>query len=149
MDLNTKYGKARINEKRYYKIITSKEGNYGKSLHRLIFEDVYGEIPKGYDIHHKNGDKLDNCILNLQLIRHDKHASLHHKNKKVSRETIEKRIQSTTKKYARIVKNGHEKNKQRYCILHNGVKIKGSVDKKKLLNWFLKEHPLEIIKMGV
>lgn len=148
MDLKSKYGKARLNKKGYYTIISRKEGNYGKSLHRLIFEEVYGEIPEGYDVHHKNGNKLDNCILNLQLIRHDKHASLHHKNKKVSAETIEKMIQSRTKKYARLVKNGSRGDKQKYCISYNGVKLKQSVDKENLLNWFLKEHPLEIIKVG-
>lgn len=147
MDLNTKYGKVRINKKGYYRIITSKEGNWGKYLHRLIFEDFYGYIPNGYDVHHKNGNKLDNCILNLQLIRHDKHTSIHHKHKKVSPETIEKMVKSSTKDYARIVKNGMKGNKQNYCIISDGVKIKRSVDKEKLLDWFLKEYPLEIIKM--
>ena len=33
MDLKSKYGKARLNKKGYYTIISRKEGNYGKSLH--------------------------------------------------------------------------------------------------------------------
>lgn len=48
----------------------------------------------------------------------------------------------------RIVKNGMKGNKQNYCIISDGVKIKRSVDKEKLLDWFLKEYPLEIIKVG-
>lgn len=76
--LETKYGNARLNNHGYYIIGSTQEGNYSKLLHRLIFEDFYGmKIPKGYHIHHKNGNKLDNCILNLQLMRESEHHSLH------------------------------------------------------------------------
>ncbi len=34
--IETKYGKANINNKGYYQIVSSKEGNFGKKLHRLI-----------------------------------------------------------------------------------------------------------------
>lgn len=90
--IKTKFGVAKIistsdGYKRY--LITSrKEGNKGKLLHRLIWEDFYNtEVPKGYTIHHKNGNSLDNCILNLQLMRDKDHRVLHHKNKIVSNET--------------------------------------------------------------
>jgi len=36
--------------------------------HRLIWIQNYGEIPKGMIIHHKNGEKKDNRIKNLELI---------------------------------------------------------------------------------
>ena len=36
MDLNTKYGKARIDKKGYYRIITSKEGNGGKQVPKKL-----------------------------------------------------------------------------------------------------------------
>lgn len=35
--------------------------------HQIIWISVYGEIPKGLEIDHKNEDKLDNRISNLQL----------------------------------------------------------------------------------
>ena len=46
---------------------------YGKDskttyLHRKIWEDHYGEIPKGKVIDHINGNTLDNRIENLQCI---------------------------------------------------------------------------------
>ena len=45
-----------------------------------MWEDFYNEeIPKGYVIHHKNGDKSDNCILNLQLLSEHSHRMLHSK----------------------------------------------------------------------
>lgn len=76
--LHTPWGNARINSEGYYRITSKKEDNYKKFLHRLIWEDFYGcKIPDGYIIHHKNGNKLDNCILNLQLMRNSDHSKLH------------------------------------------------------------------------
>lgn len=76
--LNTKFGIATLDKCGYYWITSRKEGNHNKFLHRLIWEDFYGmEIPKGYQIHHKNKIKTDNCILNLQLIREYDHLLLH------------------------------------------------------------------------
>ena len=74
--IHTKFGNAHI-DKGYYRISSVKEGNRNKMLHRLIFEDFYGEIPEGYIVHHKDENKTNNCILNLQLIRWDAHTSLH------------------------------------------------------------------------
>lgn len=45
--------------------------------HRLVWEQHYGEIPKGYHIHHKNGNKLDNSIENLELINAKEHVREH------------------------------------------------------------------------
>ena len=76
--ISTKFGKARLNNKGYYTITSRKEGNNGKLLHRLIFEDFYKtKIPKGYVIHHKNKNPRDNCILNLQLLKDITHKSMH------------------------------------------------------------------------
>ena len=75
--LHTKYGSANIYDD-YYVIISSREGNKNQKLHRLIWEDFYNcKVPDGYIIHHKNGNKLDNCILNLQLMRESTHKTLH------------------------------------------------------------------------
>lgn len=85
--LHTKFGNARLN-KGYYQITTRKEGNKGKFLHRLIFEDFYGFVPNEYHVHHKDGNPQNNCILNLQLIRISDHHRLHHKNKKWSEQGL-------------------------------------------------------------
>lgn len=77
-EFKTKYGNVKIN-KGYYVVTSSKEGNNMKLYHRLIFEDFYGYIPEEYVIHHKDGNKLNNCILNLQLLRKSEHHSLHNK----------------------------------------------------------------------
>lgn len=86
----TKFGNA---EKLvgYYRISTRKEGNHGKYLHCLIWEDWYGKpVPDGYVIHHLNGDKTDNRIQNLQCVESSLHRSFHNKGKVLSEETKEK-----------------------------------------------------------
>ncbi len=76
--IHTKFGTAQVNVQGYYHIVSKKEGNEFKLLHRLIFEDFYGIIvPKDYIVHHKNGNKLNNCILNLQLLHNKIHSKLH------------------------------------------------------------------------
>ena len=70
-------------------------GNYfqhkGKRLHRTVWEYHNGEIPQGYHIHHKDGDRSHNDIANLELINGPEHLSQHlsmDKRKDHSRETI-------------------------------------------------------------
>lgn len=45
--------------------------------HRYVWELNYGKIPDGYDIHHKDGDKSNNDISNLELITRSEHMRLH------------------------------------------------------------------------
>ena len=42
----------------------------GKSwfVHRYVWTQAHGDIPKGMHIHHINGDKLDNRLKNLSLV---------------------------------------------------------------------------------
>ena len=75
--IKTKYGNAHIDSNGYYRISTRDKGNFEKYLHRLIYEDHYGEIPKGYIVHHKNENKLDNRIENLELLSRAEHTILH------------------------------------------------------------------------
>lgn len=48
-----------------------------KYEHRLIWEQAYGEIPKGYQIHHINHNKLDNRLENLEMISNSDHQKQH------------------------------------------------------------------------
>jgi hypothetical protein len=47
------------------------------SLHREIWKDNFGKIPKGYDIHHKDHDFNNNSIDNLICISKKEHANQH------------------------------------------------------------------------
>lgn len=66
-NLRTKYGTIYFNKKRGYMIGSQKEGNRGKMLHRLIWEDHYGKIPQNCYIIFKDGDKTNLQLSNLEL----------------------------------------------------------------------------------
>lgn len=51
----------------------------GVRLHRLVWETHNGAIPKGYEVHHINGDRADNNIENLRLMLAEEHHK-HHAN---------------------------------------------------------------------
>lgn len=59
----------------------------GNEIYGLMWELFVGEKPKGYDIHHEDGNPLNDRIDNLKCIPHKLHMSIHHKNKIVTNET--------------------------------------------------------------
>lgn len=105
--LHTKWGTARVSDTGYYKITSSKEGYHNKKLHRLIYEDFYGvELPSEISIHHKDGDKLNNCILNLEAMMKGAHHKHHNTGNTLSEETKVKMSKSKSQsKYYRVAKH--------------------------------------------
>ena len=78
----TKFGTAKLRQDGYWEIVSVKEGNFQKLLHRLIFEDFYQiKLPKEWIIHHDDGNKSNNEIWNLVPMTQSEHRALHnHKN---------------------------------------------------------------------
>lgn len=69
----------------------------GKRLHRAVWEFHNGTIPKGYHVHHKDGNRHRNDIENLELLEARKHESLHgadEARKEKSKENIKKAIEA-------------------------------------------------------
>jgi hypothetical protein len=48
-----------------------------KRMHRYVWEYYNGAIPKGYEIHHKDGNKANNDISNLELLTAEAHQRYH------------------------------------------------------------------------
>src|SRR3990167_10451676 len=59
------------------------------ALHRAIWEDNFGKIPKGFHIHHKDGNTLNNEIENLECIDGKEHSKLHYKLKPFTKHKCE------------------------------------------------------------
>ena len=87
----TRYPNAKGNtEKRYY---SGWVGNPKKKkrLHVYKYENEIGEVPKGFHVHHIDGNTLNNEISNLQIIERSAHHKMHmadEKRKEQSRQAL-------------------------------------------------------------
>ena len=69
----------------------------GKRLHRTVWEHHNGDIPKGYHVHHKDGNRCNNDISNLVLMQGSQHLSEHmqpEERKASARESIKHAIEA-------------------------------------------------------
>jgi hypothetical protein len=68
-----------ISSSKYYMSSPNRNGeNKGKYLHREVWKWYFGEIPKGYVVHHRDGDPLNNSIENLECLSAEEHRLKHH-----------------------------------------------------------------------
>lgn len=76
--INTPWGLANVGGHGYYAITSCIERNCGKLLHRLIYEDYHRcTLLKQGVVHHKDGNRLNNSIENLELISRAEHNQVH------------------------------------------------------------------------
>lgn len=134
--LITKYGSCIEDKDGYWRVSSRKEGNKNKMLHRLIWEEHNGPIPKGYIIHHKDKNIKNNHLDNLEMLSSFEHNS-QHKNGNTN----------TLKQYAYVRRRGKEAKtgKRRYTIRRCGKDIKSSVYTHILYKWFVREYPNEYL----
>lgn len=69
----------------YYRCLQRNHAR-GYLLHRFIYEVETGEkIPKKYNVHHKDGDKTNNNIENLECIPNSVHTKIHNTPSKIEK----------------------------------------------------------------
>lgn len=65
----------------YKGVLYYKCGHYfqrkGVRLHRLVWEDAHGPVPAGHAVHHVDGNKANNALSNLALMKTDEHMKKH------------------------------------------------------------------------
>ena len=145
--IETKFGIANLDADGYYHITSRKEGNNGKYLHRLIFEDFYQTtIPNNWIIHHDDGNKLNNEIWNLVPMTRAEHVAIHKKGVNSTKSSKTK----TSTGYYRVYKQPDKLCKQGFIYSYRypvdgKIRALSSVDihkleekvKSKGLDWFV------------
>jgi len=63
-----------------------------KRLHRVVWEHFNGPIPSGWHVHHRDGDRSNNDISNLELLSSSSHLSLHQQDRGEYQQAHIKRI---------------------------------------------------------
>ena len=60
----------------YFTVVLRDKSGKAKTLriHVLVAQAFIGEIPKGYHVHHKDGNKQNNAVTNLEIIHPAKHC---------------------------------------------------------------------------
>lgn len=141
--VNTEYGTANLSHG-YLRITSYKEGNYGKAVHRLVFEDYYNyELDITDEVHHIDGNKLNNDPLNLVRMSKSDHTALHMTGRVLSEDSKKKIGDSHKNKEATVIKNGFKRGKQVYSIYKDCRVIKSSINLNKLFDWFELNYPAE------
>lgn len=69
----------------------------GVRLHRKVWEDANGPVPKGKTVHHIDGNRRNNVLSNLTLMSNSQHAS-HHMQDEGRRELARRNINAAIEK---------------------------------------------------
>ena len=71
-----------------YDILNNNHKKY--YIHRLVYEAFIGEIPKGYEVHHRDENKSNNNLSNLYLLSSEEHRKEHKHTFKYKEVVVEK-----------------------------------------------------------
>jgi len=69
-------GYGYVTQKGYLRKWDIKQKRY-RLEHNIVWEEHFGKIPENYQIHHKDGNKLNNDINNLELVSPIYHKRIH------------------------------------------------------------------------
>lgn len=100
------------------------------SVHRLVAKSFISEIPEGMVVNHKDGNKLNNSVDNLEIITHSENIKHAYKNGLIKSMVGEKnhRAKITNEQYVEIAKcfKNNETNEQiaeKYNLHHRYVSL--------------------------
>lgn len=69
--------KTIVSKRGYDQVTLSKDGlAVPKQVHRLVARAFLGELPKGYHTHHKDDNRRNNRLNNLEYLKKGRHMSL-------------------------------------------------------------------------
>ena len=91
-----------LHTKQPYFYTTVYQKDYSKALHRQIWYDNNGKIPKGMDVHHVDENPFNNTIDNLELISRSDHCKMH----------MAKRVKKNPEYFKRLAQVGREHSKE-------------------------------------
>ena len=107
-----------------------------KRLHRVVWSYFNGEIPEGYDIHHKDEDRSNNQIENLEMLSASDHSYLH-----FSTDEARARSAEMGRKHQHLTKEWHasEEGRQWHKAHYEATKDKLHVKVEKICSYCNKE----------
>lgn len=77
----------------------------GRFTHRVVYEKVYGKIPKTWHVHHIDENKFNNDINNLIAIPKKLHEAVHRVMRAKKIQLTKKNIEDMLKSYIRLDRN--------------------------------------------
>lgn len=83
-------------------LIKIKKKNYQIYMHRLVWFWYYGELPNDAEINHKDGNKANNKIENLEMITHRENIRHAYENNLIKSKWESKSSKLTREDYERI-----------------------------------------------
>lgn len=89
----------------------SKGEKHFKAKHRIVWEQVHGEIPKGHNIVFLDGDKLNCDISNLALVNRAEHLAM----TRLKLRTDKQELTETGVLIARLSVLGNKRKKEKKC----------------------------------
>lgn len=81
--IDTEFGPAFLNKSGRY-VVRFNRVTY-VSLHRLVYQKYVGDIPRNYEIHHKDFNRLNNAPENLVALSSDEHRLIHEEERRKMR----------------------------------------------------------------